>query len=44
MIDSLPRSLLTGSSSHKTVTAETSRILWLYYNNKVSFKIHPRIP
>ncbi|EIW66515.1 CDP-diacylglycerol-inositol 3-phosphatidyltransferase [Tremella mesenterica] len=26
-------SLVTGSSSHKTVTSDVSRILWLYYND-----------
>jgi len=30
------RTLVTGSSSHKTVTQDVSRILWLYYNNTVS--------
>ena len=27
--------LVTGSVSHKKVTSDVSRILWLYYNNKV---------
>ncbi len=29
-------SLVTGSSSHKKITQDVSRILWLYYNNKVT--------
>jgi len=29
-------SLVTGSTSHKLVTSEVSRILWLYYNDSVS--------
>ncbi|BEJ10848.1 hypothetical protein CspHIS471_0102700 [Cutaneotrichosporon sp. HIS471] len=29
-------SLVTGSSSHKKVTEDVSRILWLYYNSKVT--------
>jgi len=29
-------SLVTGSSSHKTVTSDVSRILWLYYNNSTT--------
>jgi len=29
-------SLVAGSRSHKTVTQEHSRILWLYYNNKAT--------
>ncbi|KAF9053559.1 CDP-diacylglycerol-inositol 3-phosphatidyltransferase [Hymenopellis radicata] len=27
-------SIITGSSSHKSVTSEVSRILWLYYNDR----------
>jgi len=29
-------SLVTGSTSHKLVTSDVSRILWLYYNDSVS--------
>lgn len=29
------RSLTTGSTSHKTVTSDVSRILWYYYNDSV---------
>ncbi|TXT05328.1 uncharacterized protein COLE_06648 [Cutaneotrichosporon oleaginosum] len=29
-------SLVTGSSSHKKITQDVSKILWLYYNNKVT--------
>lgn len=29
-------SIITGSSSHKLVTSDVSRILWLYYNDRVS--------
>ncbi|OCH95006.1 CDP-diacylglycerol-inositol 3-phosphatidyltransferase [Obba rivulosa] len=29
-------SLVTGSRSHKTVTSEVSRILWLYYNDSTT--------
>jgi len=32
-------SLATGSRSHKTVTSDVSRILWLYYNDSVSREI-----
>ncbi|KAI9632844.1 CDP-alcohol phosphatidyltransferase-domain-containing protein [Dioszegia hungarica] len=32
-------SLATGSTSHKTVTSDVSRILWLYYNNKITLFI-----
>jgi hypothetical protein len=28
-------SLVTGSTSHKLVTSEVSRILWRYYNDPV---------
>lgn len=36
-----PRSLTTGSASHKTVTQDVSRILWYYYNDSVRpFSIH----
>ena len=31
----LRRSLVTGSSSHKAVTSDVSRILWYYYNDSV---------
>jgi hypothetical protein len=29
------RSLATGSTSHKTVKSDVSRILWYYYNDNV---------
>ena len=29
-------SLVTGSTSHKLVTSDVSRILWMYYNDPVS--------
>jgi len=32
-------SLVTGSSSHKLVTSEVSRILWWYYNDSVMFHL-----
>ena len=28
-------SLVTGSTSHKLVTSDVSRILWMYYNDSV---------
>ena len=30
-------SLVTGATSHKLVQSDVSKILWLYYNNRVSF-------
>ena len=32
-------SLVSGSTSHKSVTKEQSWILWSYYNNSVSLSI-----
>ena len=37
------RSLVTGSSSHKAVTSDVSRILWLYYNDSVGPSSCPRL-
>lgn len=34
--DANPSSLATGSGSHKKITQDVSRILWLYYNNKAT--------
>lgn len=38
------RSLTTGSSSHKTVTSDVSRILWYYYNDSVGIFYHQTNP
>ena len=36
MFTSYSSSLVTGARSHKLVTSDVSRILWLYYNDSVS--------
>ena len=35
-VDLFYSSLVTGSTSHKLVTSDVSRILWMYYNDPVS--------